>query len=200
MAHVQKVHPRDCDDCAPRGGVVTHYEVRWTEMAFNGVGVSKRYRQQTFHTRREALAWKAEVETAPGSVRNASAGAAPFGSVSEEWLASLLPRVANGKLKARTHEEYGAVLRRHVLPAWAGVPIGAVTGRTAEVWAQRLAASGLKPRTFRNAPSTMTENARTRAATPFITMPSALGWPRRQRACDAGCGGSDLRSARRGCR
>ena len=151
MAHIQKVNPQACERCAPRGGVVTHYEVRWAEMAFNGSGVAKRYRQQTFHTRREANAWRAEVESATGPVRDASAGEALFGSVAEAWLASLEPRVATGKLKARTHEEYGAVLRRHVLPAWAAVPVGAITGRTAEAWAQGLSERGIAARTFRNA-------------------------------------------------
>jgi integrase len=120
-------------------------------MAFDGTGVAKRHRQQTFHTRKEANAHKAEVETTRGPMRDASAGDVVFGSVAQAWLDSMLPRVASGRLKERTHRDYGAVLRRYVLPTWAGVPIGAVTGRTAEAWAQSVSERGLRPQTFKHA-------------------------------------------------
>ncbi|MFC5947090.1 tyrosine-type recombinase/integrase [Pseudonocardia lutea] len=153
MAHVQKVFPRSCSRCLPREGRITHYEVRWTERAYDTSG-GKRFRQETFHTRKEALARKAEVESErslSGTVRDASVAEAPFGEVAQAWLDSMAPRVKHGKLKQRTLDDYGAVLRRYVLPVWGGVPVGAITGQRAETWAGELAARGLAAGTYRHA-------------------------------------------------
>ncbi|GAA1246622.1 site-specific integrase [Pseudonocardia aurantiaca] len=149
MAHLQKINPSSCDRCTPRLGVITHYELRWDERSYSG----RQFRQQTFHTKAEALARKAEIEgerQATGRVRDARVAEVAFGKVARDWLDSMTPGVQNGKLKARTRDEYAAILRRHVLPKWQGVPVGAITSQRAEAWARELAGRGLSARSYRH--------------------------------------------------
>lgn len=93
MAHVQK------HDGRPKP-----YEVRWRVDTREG----KRFRQQSFRTRKEADAFRRSVE-AQASDYDRNDGAVTLAAYSERWLAS------RGRASARTVEDYRKNLDKWVL-------------------------------------------------------------------------------------
>jgi len=98
---------------------------------------------RTFCTFDEAAAFDAAVKAgklprdAPG--RRA---AVTFGTVAARWQATKRPSTA---------DLYATELRRHVLPAFASMPMPDITRRDVQEWVNTLAASGLAPATVRHA-------------------------------------------------
>jgi integrase len=117
------------------------YVVCWTDSA--GRECQRTYRDKSSANRalRERVAQEARNEVA-----DERAARQPFGDVAEAWLATTSRRV-----KARTTASYASSLRVHVLPAFGGRRIGAITSREIEDWLAGLADSGLTIKTIHNA-------------------------------------------------
>jgi integrase len=67
------------------------------------------------------------------------------GQWSARWLDAQL------QLKPSTHARYESILRCHVLPTWASVPLAAVTHADVTVWVARLSSEALAPASVRQA-------------------------------------------------
>lgn len=78
--------------------------------------------QETYPTREEAEARRDELNAAKHTTGTAAlaeqrkAGDLPLGHYAKAWLDTLAPRVARGKLKQATADEYARLLRCYVLP------------------------------------------------------------------------------------
>jgi integrase len=102
---------------------------------------------RTFPTWQEAAEFDAAIKAgrlprdAPG--RRA---AVTFGTAAARWLAT-----KQATKRPSTADLYATELRRHVLPAFAGMPLPDISRRDVQDWVNTLAASGLAPATVRHA-------------------------------------------------
>lgn len=164
MAHIQKkIIPADaCTSCAPRGGNVTHYELRWTEVARDADGVPvptdvarpegrKRYnrRQETFHAMKAAEARKIELENeqlTTGRVQDRAVSEQPFGVFARVWMDSHA-----GAVKARTLKEYQRLYACYVAPEFATRAVGSITPADARRFRAELHGRNLAKGTIKHA-------------------------------------------------
>lgn len=95
----------------------------------------KKQIERQFRTRREAEKWltsqKAGIQR--GEHIDPRDNHRQFEQVAEAWQATWLD------LEPKTKAGYQAILRRHVLPRWSGVRIGAVTPEAIQEWVNELA-------------------------------------------------------------
>jgi integrase len=95
----------------------------------------KRQIERQFNTRREAEQWLTSQKAAlqRGEHIDPRDNHRLFEQVAEAWQATWLD------LEPKTRAGYQAILRRHVLPRWSGVRIGAVTPEAIQEWVNELA-------------------------------------------------------------
>jgi integrase len=118
------------------GKALKRYEVVWREPVRDGFGLptgQTRARQETCATREAAEARRDELNAArhttgtSGLAEQRKAGELPFGYYARGWLDAQALKVAQGKLKQRTVDEYDRLLRTYVLGELGGTAIAAVT-------------------------------------------------------------------------
>lgn len=119
-----------------KGKIVKRYEVVWREPQRDAFGLPTggvRSRQESYPTREVAEARRDELNAAKhtsgtGVLADAKkAGELPFGYYAQGWLDAQSVKVAQGKLKGRTAEEYGRLLRSYVLGPLGPLAVVAVT-------------------------------------------------------------------------
>ncbi|MDG9678829.1 site-specific integrase [Micromonospora sp. DH14] len=88
-----------------------------------------RQKAKTFKTRKAAAAFLAETETAisRGGYVDPHAGRLPFGKYAERWRES-----RNDELATKARD--GSILRTHVLPRWADVPLSRIDFLSVQSW------------------------------------------------------------------
>jgi integrase len=104
----------------------------------------KKQIERQFGTRREAEKWLTSQKAAiqRGEHIDPRDNHRLFEQVAEAWRATWLD------LEPKTKAGYQAILRRHVLPRWNGVRIGAVTPEAIQEWVNELS-TGRQPNTVR---------------------------------------------------
>jgi len=116
-----------------RGKVVKRYEVVYrAKVREHGQAVT-RLRQETYTTREAAEARRDALNshrhqahaTDPSEQRRR--GARSLDEYAADWIAAQRIKVASGKLKARTLDEYAKLFDRHVSPELGHLPIAAIT-------------------------------------------------------------------------
>lgn len=155
-----------------KGKPVLAYVVEWTEPRLDEFGVPipenlahptgpkrMRSRQETHYSRDAAQARVDELNaakhttgTSPLAAQKA-AGDKPFGHYARLWLDALDVRVADGKLKQSTCDEYERILRCYVLDAFGPRAIASITATDCEAFraglvAQRSRQGDRKPLTM----------------------------------------------------
>lgn len=97
-----------------------------------------RQRARNFPRKTDATRFAAAVETdkVRGDWMDPRLGKVTFGEWAEEWLGQL------GHLKPKTRLDYEVMLRRHVLPALADSPVGAIDKPVMKQFASELAECG----------------------------------------------------------
>lgn len=131
MAHVKK---------NPTGT----YSALWREKSPTGEVI---FRQKTFTAKRDAERFARNTELA---LERGDATPAPRKAPSVGVLVESSLLASKAKLKPSTHNGYVFTYENHVLPAFADLPITALTPTMVESWVQDLAAKGLSPATIRN--------------------------------------------------
>ncbi|WP_353961356.1 hypothetical protein [Antrihabitans cavernicola] len=97
-----------------------------------------RARQESFGTREDAEARRDELNAARHTTGTATladqrkAGDLPYGYYAQAWLDSMEVKVAQGRLKRRTLDDYERVLRRYALRHFAGLAVASITPRQCE--------------------------------------------------------------------
>lgn len=93
----------------------------------------------------DAQRWLDDVSSAmlTGRYVDPALSRVTVGEWSARWLAG------QHQLKPSTRATYDSLLRCHVLPSWASVPLSAVTHADVRAWTTALAARGLAPSTVR---------------------------------------------------
>lgn len=128
------------------GKPVKRYAVIWREPVRDDFGLPvpenanhpdgpkrMRNRSERYPTREAAQARVDELNVAKRTTGTSAladakkAGELPFGYYARGWLDQQVVKVSQGKLKARTADEYGRLLRGYVLPALGPVAVAAVT-------------------------------------------------------------------------
>ncbi|WP_460356529.1 tyrosine-type recombinase/integrase [Mycobacterium sp. ZZG] len=118
------------------GKALKRYEVVWREPVRDDFGLPTgrtRARQETYPTREAAEARRDELNAARHTTGTAAladakrAGDLPFGYYARAWLDAQAVKVAQGKLKQRTAEEYERLLRCYVLGELGGIAVAAIT-------------------------------------------------------------------------
>jgi integrase len=91
---------------------------------------------RTFRTKADAHAWLAttEVDLLRGAWVDPTGGRIPFGEYAQRWLAQRVD------LRPRTAELYRSLLRRHLRPSFADVPIQSITTAAIRQWHAETAA------------------------------------------------------------
>lgn len=126
-----------------KGKTVKRYEVVWREPATDpttGLPTGKmRPRQESYPTREAAEARRDELNAAKHTVGGTTAladakkaGAVTFGYYSRAWLDAQRVKVSQGKLKARTVDEYERLLRCYMLGELGGTAVAAITSTRCE--------------------------------------------------------------------
>jgi integrase len=144
MAHIRTYTTnRTC-----KGKPVRAYRVVWREPARDEFGVAlpgqQRACQETYHTREAAEARRDELNAAKhvggtnALVQGKVAGEKPFGHYARLWLDALQVRVADGKLKQSTRDEYERLLRCYVLDDFGPRAIASITSADCEQFRARL--------------------------------------------------------------
>jgi integrase len=102
----------------------------------------------TFVTKTDAMRWLASVETdiGRGDWHDPRSGDVPFGDWADCWLA-----VKEPKLAPSTVELYRYLLRRHVCPRFADIPVGRIMAVEVQGWLADLHAGDLSPNTVAKA-------------------------------------------------
>jgi integrase len=117
------------------GKVLKRYEVVWREPVRDAFGLptgQTRARQETCPTREAAEARRDELNAARHTTGTTAlaeqrkAGELPFGYYARGWLDAQALKVAQGKLKQRTVDEYDRLLRCYVLDELSGTAIAAI--------------------------------------------------------------------------
>jgi hypothetical protein len=122
-----------------------HFRANWRDAA-------SRLRAKTFHTKREANAFLAEVEArlSRGTYVDPHAGRRRFGDYAERWLAAR-------HNEATTMARDGSIMRNHVIDRWGSTPIGKIDHLAVQAWVTELGT--------RLAPATVAECHRLLSAT-----------------------------------
>lgn len=126
-----------------KGKTLKRYEVCWREPAtdpLTGLPTGKqRARQESFPTREAAEARRDELNHAKHGVGGTAAladakkaGQLTFAHYAAAWLDQQAVKVSQGKLKERTADEYGRLLRCYVLGELGGSAIAAISGTRCE--------------------------------------------------------------------
>lgn len=130
-----------------KGRVVKRYEVVWREPVRDDYGLpvveangktKMRSRQESFATREDAEARRDELNAAKHSgqasalAEQKKAGDLPFGYYAQAWIESQQVKVAQGRLKQRTLNGYGQVVRHDLLPTFGAKAIGAISPKDCE--------------------------------------------------------------------
>lgn len=119
-----------------KGKTVKRYEVVWREPLRDAFGLptgNVRSRQESYPSREAAEARRDELNAAKhsrgtGVLADAKkAGELPFGYYAQGWLGAQSVKVAQGKLKQRTVDEYDRLLRCYVLRELGGTAIAAIS-------------------------------------------------------------------------
>ena len=130
-----------------KGKVVKRYEVCWREPERDSFGLptgKSVARQESYPTREDAEARCDELNAAKHTTGTSAlakakaAGEKPFGHYARSWLDALQVRVADGKLKQSTHDEYERLLRCYVLDEFGPRAIASVTSADCEQFRARL--------------------------------------------------------------
>jgi integrase len=118
-----------------KGKVVKTYAVVWREPVRDDLGLPTgplRARRETYPTREDAEARRDELNAARHTTGTTAlaeqrkAGELPFGYYARGWLDAQALKVAQGKLKQRTVDEYARLLRCYVLDELGGTVIAAI--------------------------------------------------------------------------
>ena len=147
-----------------RGKVVKRYEVVYRAKIRKNGQATTRLRQETYTTREAAEARRDELNshrhqahaTDPSEQRRR--GARSLDEYAADWIAAQRIKVASGKLKARTLDEYAKLLDRYVSPELGHLPIAAITPAQLEqliadlaTGARRRGGGDLHPKTVKHA-------------------------------------------------
>lgn len=114
-------------------------------------------RQETFPTRELAEARRDELNAARHTNGTSAladqriAGDLPFGHYAQAWIESQALKVAQGRLKQRTLDDYERVVKRYALDRFAAKAVASVTPRDCELFLADLAARKLAPKTVNHA-------------------------------------------------
>ncbi|MGC5023233.1 tyrosine-type recombinase/integrase [Tsukamurella sp. DT100] len=114
-------------------------------------------RQETFSTRELAEARRDQLNAARHSNGTSAladqriAGDLPFGHYAQAWIESQALKVAQGRLKQRTLDDYERVVKRYALDRFAAKAVASITPRDCEVFLADLAARKLAPKTVNHA-------------------------------------------------
>lgn len=124
------------------GKPVRKYRVIWREPKRDNFGVQipghYRTRSETYAEYADATARRDELNAVRHTTGTAAladarkAGELPLGYYARGWLDTLAARVATGKLKQRTADEYARLLQCYVLPELGGESVASITPATAE--------------------------------------------------------------------
>lgn len=110
-------------------------------------GPDKRERLKDFDRKTDAERWLRE-QTAKmdrGEWTDPAAGRVTVGEYAAEWLRGKV------KIKHSTRVSYESLLREHVLPTWADVPLSGVRHEDVAAWVQRMHSRGLSASRTRQA-------------------------------------------------
>lgn len=162
MAYIRERITKSRDNGKP----VKRYVVVWTEPVRDGFGLPiprdpnrpdgpklTSPHQQTYAARADAEARRDELNAAKhttgtaGMAAQVKAGELPFGHYVRAWLDAQRIKVASGKLKADTLDEYGRVLANAAVPQFGAMAIAAITPAHCEQFLTNLVARGLTPKT-----------------------------------------------------
>ncbi|RIT14287.1 site-specific integrase, partial [Mycobacteroides abscessus] len=123
------------------GKPIRTYAVVWREPVRDDFGLptgATRARRETYPTREAAEARRDELNAARHTTGTSAlaeqrkAGELPFGFYARGWLEAQGLKVAQGKLKQGTVDEYDRLLRTYILPTLGGTAIAAVTPASCE--------------------------------------------------------------------
>ncbi|MGX9294108.1 MULTISPECIES: tyrosine-type recombinase/integrase [Tsukamurella] len=136
-----------------RGKPVKAYVVIWKETERDDYGLpipvdpakpngrkKTANRQETFPTRELAEARRDELNAARHTNGTSAladqkvAGDLPFGHYAQAWIESQALKVAQGRLKQRTLDDYEKVLRRYALDHFGGRAVASITPRDCELF------------------------------------------------------------------
>ncbi|MGW0172734.1 tyrosine-type recombinase/integrase [Rhodococcus sp. NPDC003322] len=134
-----------------RGKPVKTYTVIWKEVERDAYGLPipvdpekpegrkrTRNRQESFATREAAETRRDELNAAKHTGRTSAlaeqrrAGDLPFGYYAQAWIESQQAKVAQGRLKQRTLDDYDKTLRRYSLDRFGGKAIASITPKDCE--------------------------------------------------------------------
>jgi hypothetical protein len=98
---------------------------------------------QTFDTRKEAQTFLHDinVEIRRETWRNPDLGAETFAYWADRYMRLQEQKVRAGKRAPRTVEGYASLLRRHLLPAFGGLPLKEITPTQVDRWHAKLKVS-----------------------------------------------------------
>ena len=110
-------------------------------------GPDKRERARDFDRKVDAERWLREqaAKVDRGEWTDPLRGRVTVGEYAQEWLRGKV------KLKESTRSTYDQLLRTHVAPTWAAVPLAGVRHEDVSAWVQRLHAGGLSASRTRQA-------------------------------------------------
>ncbi|NDJ91829.1 tyrosine-type recombinase/integrase [Mycolicibacter kumamotonensis] len=142
-----------------KGKTVKRYEVCWREPATDpatGLPTGKtRARQESYPTRETAEARRDELNHAKHGIGGTAAladakkaGQLPFAHYAAGFIARQRSKVAAGKLKERTCDRYEGTIKAHLLPAFGGKAVGAISVADCDQFRAALLV-GRRPRTVR---------------------------------------------------
>lgn len=153
-----------------RGKPVKAYVVIWKETERDDYGLpipadpakpngrkKTANRQETFPTREAAEARRDELNAARHTngtsvlADQRIAGDLPFGHYAQAWIESQALKVAQGRLKQRTLDDYERVVKRYALDRFAAKAVASITPRDCELFLADLAARSLAPKTVNHA-------------------------------------------------
>ncbi|ACC42849.1 prophage integrase [Mycobacterium marinum M] len=118
------------------GKALKRYEVVWRESVRDEFGLptgQTRARQESYPTREAAEARRDELNAARHTTGTSAlaeqrkAGELPFGYFARGWLDAQALKVAQGKLKQRTVDEYDRLLRTYIFDTLGGTAVAAIT-------------------------------------------------------------------------
>lgn len=134
-----------------RGKPVKTYRVIWKEAECDAYGLPvpidpqnpegrkrTRNRQESFGTREDAEARRDELNAAKHTGQTSAlaeqkkAGDLPFGYYAQAWIESQQVKVAQGRLKQRTLEDYEKVVKRYLLGPFGSKAVAAITPKDCE--------------------------------------------------------------------